>query len=65
MSKLRFNDGINIDTAGTMRIIRKSDGYYVVGRGLSCPVSSIKEGHEVILMLEQTYEITTINQEKK
>ena len=65
MSKLRFNDGITIDTAGTMRIIRKSDGYYVIGRGLSCPVSSIKEGHEVIAMLEATHEITTRNQENK
>ena len=58
MSKLTFNDGITIDMSGTLRIIRKTDGYYVVGRGLSCPVSSIKEGHEVIAMLETTYEIT-------
>ena len=58
MSKLKFSDGITIDMSGTLRIIRKIDGYYVVGRGLSCPVSSIKEGHEVIAMLESTYEIT-------
>mgnify|MGYP001349050513 FL=1 len=59
MSELRFSDGITIDTAGTLRIIKKVDGYYVIGRGLSCPVSSIKEGHEVIAMLQSTYEITT------
>lgn len=58
MSKLTFSDGITIDMSGTLRIIKKIDGYYVVGRGLSCPVSSIKEGHEVIAMLETTYEIT-------
>ena len=58
MSELRFNDGITIDMSGTLRIIKKVDGYYVIGRGLSCPVSSIKEGHEVIEMLQSTYEIT-------
>ena len=58
MSELRFSDGITIDTSGTLRIIKKVDGYYVIGRGLSCPVSSIKEGHEVIAMLQSTYEIT-------
>ena len=51
MSKLRFSDGITIDTSGTMRIIKKSDGYYVVGQGLSCPVSSLEEGREVIELL--------------
>ena len=64
MSKLRFSDGITIDTSGTLRIIKKIDGYYVIGRGLSCPVSSIKEGHEVISMLESTYEIT-VNKNKE
>ena len=58
MSKLTFSDGITIDMSGTLRIIKKIDGYYVIGRGLSCPVNSIKEGHEVIEMLESTYEIT-------
>ena len=59
MSKLIFSDGITIDRSGTLRIIKKIDGYYVVGRGLSCPVDSIKEGHEVIAMLESTNKITT------
>ena len=66
MSKLTFSDGITIDMSGTLRIIKKIDGYYVIGRGLSCPVSSIKEGHEVIEMLESTYEITmSKNKENK
>ena len=60
MSELRFNDGITIDMSGTLRIIKKIDGYYVIGRGLSCPVNSIKEGHEVIEMLQSTYEITMV-----
>ena len=58
MNELKFSDGITIDQSGTLRIIKKIDGYYVIGRGLSCPVSCIKEGHEVIEMLESTYEIT-------
>jgi hypothetical protein len=66
MSKLIFSDGITIDRSGTLRIIKKIDGYYVIGRGLSCPVDSIKEGHEVIAMLESAYEITTSeNKENK
>ena len=64
MSKLTFSDGITIDTAGTLRIIKKIDGYYVIGRGLSCPVNSIKEGQEVIEMLAASYE-TTIGQNKE
>lgn len=58
MIKLIFSDGITIDRSGTLRIIKKVDGYYVIGRGLSCPVDSIKDGHEVIAMLESTHEIT-------
>ena len=58
MDKLRFSDGITIDQSGTLRIIKKIDGYYVIGRGLSCPVSSIKEGHEVIDMLKATHELS-------
>ena len=58
MDKLRFSDGITIDRSGTLRIIKKIDGYYVVGCGLSCPVASIKEGHEVIDMLKATRELS-------
>ena len=48
MSELRFSDGITIDTSGTMRVIRKSDGFYIVGQGMCCPVSSIEEGQRII-----------------
>ena len=48
MSKLRFSDGITIDTSGTMRVIRKSDGYYIVGQGICCPVDSVEEGQRLI-----------------
>ena len=48
MSRLRFSDGINIDMSGTMRVIRKSDGYYIIGQGMCCPVDSVEEGQRII-----------------
>ena len=48
MSKLRFSDGIEIDASGAMRVVRKSDGYYIVGQGVCCPVDSIEEGQRII-----------------
>ena len=58
MSKIIFSNGITIDRSGTLRIIKKIDGYYVIGCGVSCPVANIKEGHEVIDMLRSTHELT-------
>jgi hypothetical protein len=48
MSILRFSDGMTIKTDGKLRVILKSDGYYVVGQGMSIPVRSRKEGEEAI-----------------
>ena len=45
---LRFNDGVNIDTSGDLRILRLRDGYYVVGLGMCIPVTDRKEAREVI-----------------
>lgn len=45
---LRFNDGVNIDTKGPPRVLRLSDGYYVVGDGMCCPCDNIKEAEEVL-----------------
>lgn len=45
---LRFSDGMTIDTSGELRVIRKSDGYYVVGKGMCCPVDSYEDGQEYI-----------------
>ena len=45
---LRFNDGVNIDTTGEIRILRLRDGYYVVGEGMCIPVVDREEAHEVI-----------------
>lgn len=51
MSKLRFSDGMEIDTDGELRIVRKRDGLYVVGQGMCCPVDSPAEGRALIAKL--------------
>jgi CRISPR/Cas system CMR-associated protein Cmr3 (group 5 of RAMP superfamily) len=48
MRMLRFNDGINIDTSGELRVIHLTDGYYVVGHGMSIPVDSAEDGEKAI-----------------
>ena len=53
MSILRFSDGMTINTDGPLRVIRKSDGYYVVGNGMCLPVGSRAEGQEYIREIEQ------------
>ena len=45
---LRFNDGINIDTSGELRILILSDGIYVVGQGMLIPVKDQKEAEDFI-----------------
>jgi len=54
MSILRFNDGMNIRTDGPLRVISKSDGWYVVGNGMCCPVETVTEGYELIKILQNT-----------
>ncbi len=49
---LRFNDGVNIDTSGELRILRLQDGYYVVGQGMCIPVDSRLAGIEMIKLLK-------------
>jgi hypothetical protein len=45
---LNFSDGMRIETSGELRITRKSDGLYVVGEGMCCPIDSAEEGREMI-----------------
>ncbi len=49
MGKIKFSDGMEFDTsANRYHLTRRSDGWYVVGKGMLCPVSSVKEGREYI-----------------
>jgi len=54
MSTLKFSDGMTINMEGQLRIIRKSDGLYVVGDGMCLPVESRQEGRETIAELTPT-----------
>ena len=46
---MKFSDGMEFDTAAAnYYLTRRSDGWYVVGKGMLCPVSSVKEGREYI-----------------
>jgi len=60
---MRFSDGMEFDLSGEPRIVRKSDGLYVVGNGMLLPVNSYEEGEEEIAALKETRE--KINKEKK
>ena len=53
---LRFNDGIDIDTDGALRILRLHDGYYVVGEGMCIPVEAVAEGIALIRELKSLKE---------
>lgn len=50
---LRFNDGIEFDTTGELRIEERFDGFYVVGEGWLIPVAGIEEGNETIKRLKK------------
>lgn len=45
---LEFTDGVKIDTSGPQRVIGLTDGFYVVGDGMCCPVDSREEGDAMI-----------------
>ena len=49
MSILRFDDGIEIDTSGELRLLELYDGWYVVGEGRLIPVKDEEEGILFIL----------------
>ena len=54
MSLLRFNDGMTLNTGGQLRVVRKRDGYYVLGEGMSLPVDSRQEGLELIREMQES-----------
>jgi hypothetical protein len=45
---IRFSDGMSFDTSGPLRTTHRSDGWYVVGRGMLMAVDSREEGEEFI-----------------
>jgi hypothetical protein len=53
MSTLRFSDGVEIDTSGPLRIVQLNDGLYVIGQGMSIPVTTVQEGENIITKLRE------------
>ncbi len=49
MSTIKFNDGMEFNTSdNSYRVVRKSDGYYVIGRGNLIPVDDTEEAYRMI-----------------
>lgn len=42
--KLKYTDGIEIDTDGPFRILHHRDGWYLAGEGLLIPLENEQEG---------------------
>ena len=45
---LKFSDGMTFNLEGNLRIVEKSDGLYVVGKGMLIPVNDRKEAAKII-----------------
>lgn len=50
---IEFDDGMKFDTSGDLHVEARSDGYYVVGKGMLIPVNSAEDGNEMIARLNQ------------
>lgn len=53
MSKIKFSDGVTIDTSGPYRAVFVAGKVYVVGRGLCIPVEGGKEAVEIIKLFKE------------
>lgn len=51
MSTLKFSDGKTFDTSGSLRQIRRSDGWYVIGDRMLIPVADVEEAQTIIKSL--------------
>lgn len=48
---LKFNDGVEFNTDGPLRIEEKYDGLYVVGKGMLIPINTREEGENMITLM--------------
>jgi len=48
INELKFSDGMEFDTSGPLRAVKKSDGWYVVGKGMLIPVDDAEEARTYI-----------------
>ena len=52
---MRFSDGMKFDTSGSLRLTKRSDGWYVIGKGMLMPVDSPEEGRELIKQMNNNH----------
>jgi hypothetical protein len=52
--KLKFKDGVEIETSGRLRKLTLFDGVYVVGQGLCISVKDDQEADKIIQKLSTT-----------
>lgn len=50
---LMFNDNVEFDLSGALRIERRKDGLYVVGKNMLLAVDSREEGEHLIRELSE------------
>ena len=50
--RICFSDGMTFDTSGPLRVVKETDGWYVVGRGMLIAVDSESAGREQIRSME-------------
>lgn len=48
MAKLKFSDGVEIETGGEFRVITLEDGIYVTGHGFLYPCKDSEEAQKVM-----------------
>ena len=58
---LLFSDAMKIETDGEYRVIRKRDGWYIVGHGCCVPVNDRIDGLDLIAQFEGAAPCGTMN----
>ena len=47
--KLKFTDGVEIETGGELRLLELKDGWYIAGRGALVPCKDEMEAIKILL----------------
>jgi hypothetical protein len=59
---MKFSDGLSFDLTGELRIEKREDGYYVIGRNMLCPVDDIDDG--LACIAELRYNLDSMEKKK-
>jgi len=53
MSILRFSDGEEFDTSVELQLMKRKDGWYVIGEGLLIPVVNLDKGRTMLKQIKE------------